>query len=62
MLVIPVKENENIERALKRFKKKFDRTGTMKELRRRKTYTKPSEKRREEIRKAVYIQQLRREE
>ena len=62
MLVIPVKENENIERALKRFKKKFDRTGMMKELRARKHYEKPSVRKREELRKAIYIQQLNREE
>jgi small subunit ribosomal protein S21 len=59
MLIIPVKEGENIERALKKFKKKFDRTGVMKELRRRKQFTKPSVINREEKLKAEYIQQLR---
>jgi small subunit ribosomal protein S21 len=54
MLIIPVKEGENIERALKKFKKKFDRTGVLKELRNRQYYTKPSVERREEIKKAVY--------
>jgi len=62
MIQIPVKDGENIERALKRFKRKFEKTGVVKELRARKTYTKPSVKRREEILKAVYIQQLQREE
>ena len=38
MLVIPVKDGENIDRALKRFKRKFLTTGTLKELRRRKQY------------------------
>lgn len=42
MLIIPVKEGENIERALKKFKKKFDKTKAMKELRNRKEFTKPS--------------------
>ena len=42
MLKIPVKEGENIERAIKKFKKKFERTGTLKELRERQKYTKPS--------------------
>jgi small subunit ribosomal protein S21 len=42
MLIIPVKEGENIERALKKFKKKFDKTKAMKELRSRKEFTKPS--------------------
>ena len=42
MIVVPVKEGENIERALKKFKRKFEKTGVMKELRRRQQYDKPS--------------------
>ena len=42
MLIIPIKEGENIDRALKRYKRKFDRTKTMKNLRARKNFTKPS--------------------
>lgn len=59
MLIIPVKEGENIDRALKRFKRKFDRTGTMRQLRKRQQFTKPSVIRRQEIKKAQYIQSLR---
>ena len=55
MLSIPVKENDNIERSLKRFKKKFDRTKKMKELRSRREFVKPSLLNREAIKKAVYI-------
>lgn len=62
MLVIPVKETESIERALKRFKKKYDRTGVMKDLRRRKQYDKPSVVKREQLKKARYIENLNREE
>ena len=62
MLIVPVKEGENIERALKKFKKKFERTGTVKELRSRQHFTKPSVERREEIKKAIYKQQMQREE
>ena len=58
MLIIPVKEGENIDRALKRFKRKFDRTGTMRQLRKRQQFTKPSVIRRQEIKKAKYIQTL----
>jgi small subunit ribosomal protein S21 len=58
MLIIPVKEGENIDRALKKFKKKFEKTGVVKELRSRQAFTKPSVRRREEIKKAVYIGQL----
>ncbi|MGB0166726.1 MAG: 30S ribosomal protein S21 [Luteibaculum sp.] len=57
MLIIPVKEGENIERSLKKFKKKFERTGTLKELRKRKNFTKPSVERREEIKKAIYVRE-----
>jgi small subunit ribosomal protein S21 len=55
MLIIPVKEGENIERALKKFKKKYDRTGVVKELRRRQQFTKPSVLKRQEKLKAIYI-------
>ncbi len=62
MLIIPVKEGENIDRALKRFKRKFDRTGTMRQLRKRQQFTKPSVERRQQIQKAQYIQGLRDQE
>ena len=62
MLIIPVKEGENIDRALKRFKRKFDRTGTMRQLRTRQQFTKPSVERRAQIQKAQYIQGLRDQE
>lgn len=62
MLIIPVKEGENIERALKKFKKKFDRTGVVKELRRRQQYTKPSIKNRQEKLKAIYANKIRQEQ
>ena len=62
MLIIPIKEGENIDRALKRFKRKFDKTGTMRQLRSRKQFTKPSVKRRAIIQKAQYIQKLRDQE
>lgn len=58
MLIIPVKEGENIDRALKRFKRKFDRTGTMRQLRKRQQFTKPSVVRRQQVQKAQYIQHL----
>lgn len=61
MLIIPVKEGENIERALKRFKKKFERTGTMRELRARQHFTKPSVENRKQMLKARYTAALRRE-
>jgi small subunit ribosomal protein S21 len=54
MLIIPVKEGESIEKALKKFKRKVEKTGLVKELRERQKFTKPSVKRREEIKKAIY--------
>lgn len=62
MIVIPVKEGENIERALKRFKRKFEKTGVVKELRERQAFTKPSVERRVEVKKAIYIQQMQRQD
>ncbi len=62
MLIIPVKEGESIDRALKKFKKKFEKTGVVKELRNRQAYKKHSVARREVIKKAVYIADLKREE
>ncbi len=59
MLIIPIKEGENIDRALKRFKRKFDKTGTMRQVRERKQFLKPSVKNRDKIIKAQYIQHLR---
>ncbi|MEN8186371.1 MAG: 30S ribosomal protein S21 [Bacteroidota bacterium] len=59
MLIIPVKDGENIDRALKRFKRKFDRTKTMKQLRERKQFTKPSIAKRAQLQKAQYIQNIR---
>lgn len=62
MIIIPVKEGESIDRALKRFKRKFEKTGAMKELRGRQRFTKPSITRREQRLKAIYVQQLRQAE
>ena len=59
MLIIPVKDGENIDRALKRLKRKFDKTGGMRQLRVRKEFVKPSVRHRDKIKKAVYIQRLR---
>ena len=58
MLIIPIKEGENIDRALKRFKRKFDKTGAMRQLRTRKQFTKPSVKERQKLLKTQYIQKL----
>lgn len=58
MLSIPVKENDNIERCLKRFKKKFDRTKKMKELRSRREFVKPSIVNREIRKNAAYKNSL----
>jgi small subunit ribosomal protein S21 len=62
MIIVPVKEGENIERALKKFKRKFEKTGVIKELRVRQAFKKPSEIRRDEVKRAVYIQQLQQSE
>ena len=58
MIVVPVKEGENIERAIKKFKRKFDKTGVIKELRSRQQFNKPSELKRKKMMHAVYVQQM----
>ena len=54
MLIVEVKSGESIDSALRRYKRKFQTTGMIKELRRRKQFEKPSVVRRNEILKAVY--------
>jgi small subunit ribosomal protein S21 len=58
MLIIPIKEGENIEKALKKYKKKFEKTNVMKQLRARKEFLKPSVTKRQQIIRAVYKQHL----
>ncbi len=58
MIIVPIKEGENIERALKKFKRKFERTGAVKELRRRQQFDKLSIVKREQKQHAIYVQKL----
>jgi len=58
MIIVPVKEGENIDRALKKLKRKFEKTGILRELRERQKFTKPSVIKREQRIKAIYIQKL----
>jgi small subunit ribosomal protein S21 len=62
MLIIPIKEGENIDRPLKRYKRKFDKTGRKRALQTRKQFDKPSVVRRAQIQKAQYVQNLRDQE
>ena len=62
MIVVPVKEGENIEKALKKFKRKFEKTGVVKELRSRQQFDKPSITKRLKMEHAIYVQQLKRVE
>ncbi len=58
MLIIDSKDCENIDKALKKYKKKFEKSRTLLQLRERQSFTKPSVKRRGEVLKAVYKQQI----
>ncbi|CAA0243183.1 30S ribosomal protein S21 [Tenacibaculum maritimum] len=58
MLIIQVKEGEKIDRALKRYKRKYRNTKVLQDLRKRKQFTKPSVRRREEKKKAQYKELL----
>ena len=62
MIIVPVKEGENIERALKKFKRKAERIGIVKEVRRRREFEKPSVTKRVKMQHAIYVNQLRRNE
>jgi len=62
MIIVNVKENESIDKALKRFKKKFEKTGVLKELRARSSYEKSSVKRRFTVIRAAYRQTLQQRE
>jgi small subunit ribosomal protein S21 len=58
MLIVQVKEGESIEKALKKYKKKFEKTGVVKELRERQKFTKPTVVFREKKIKAIYKQKM----
>ena len=58
MIVVPLKEGENIEKALKKFKRKFEKTGVIKELRNRQAFEKPSVAKRKQMMRAIYVQHL----
>ncbi len=58
MIVVPVKEGENIEKALKKFKRKFEKTGVVKELRNRQQFDKPSVIKRFKMERAIYVQKM----
>ncbi len=58
MIIVPVKEGENIEKCLKKFKRKYEKTGVIKELRRRQQFNEPSQVRRKKMEHAIYVQHL----
>ena len=58
MIIVQIKDGDNIERVLKKFKRKFEKTGTIRELRSRKNFEKPSVKKRIAKQKAIYVQHL----
>ncbi len=58
MLIIDAKDCENIDKALKKYKKKYEKSRTLLQLRRRTAFVKPSVQRRTEVLKAVYKQQM----
>ena len=58
MLIIDTKDCENIDKALKKYKKKYEKSRTVLQLRERQSYTKKSVRRRTEVLKAVYRQQI----
>lgn len=61
MLIVKIEGKETLERALKKLKNKFQKIGIVKELRERTEFKKPSVKRREVLKKAKYVEKMRRE-
>jgi small subunit ribosomal protein S21 len=57
MIIIEIEGKDSLEKALKKYKRKYEKTGILKKLRNIKEYVKPSVKRRAEIKKAIYVQQ-----
>jgi len=62
MLIIDARESDSIDKALKKYKKKFEKAGVLREIRNRKAYTKKSVERRNEVLKARYRQKMRNEQ
>jgi small subunit ribosomal protein S21 len=58
MLIIDSKDCENIDKALKKYKKKFEKSRVLLQLRERQAFIKPSIRRRTEVLKAVYKQNI----
>ena len=58
MIIIDSKDCENIDKALKKYKKKFEKSKVLLQLRERQSFIKPSIKRRQEVLKAAYKQQI----
>lgn len=58
MIIISVKENESIDKALKRFKKKFEKTGVLKKVREKAQFEKKSVTRRRQIIRAAYKERI----
>ncbi|HRB38971.1 MAG TPA: 30S ribosomal protein S21, partial [Bacteroidia bacterium] len=54
MIIVQIKDNEPLDKALKKFKKKFEKTGVVKQLRSRQAFEKPSVARRTEVKKAAH--------
>lgn len=54
MLIIDTRDTDTIEKALKKYKKKFDQTGVVKQLRSRQAFTKKSVVQRNRVLKAAY--------
>lgn len=58
MLIIDTRDSESLDKALKKYKKKYEKAGILKQLRSRQSFTKPSVQRRSEILRAAYREQL----
>lgn len=58
MLIIQVKDGESIDKALKKYKRKYEKTGVLRKLREKQQFVKKSVLRRQEIIRAAHRQRL----
>jgi small subunit ribosomal protein S21 len=58
MIIIDLSKEKNLETALRSYKNKVQKTKQIQNLRERKEFVKPSVKRRKEVLKAIYIEQI----
>lgn len=61
MLIIDTRDSDSLDKALKKYKKKYEKTRILRQLRERQAFTKPSVRKRNVILKAKMTQEYKKE-